>query len=325
MQPSRRVFAAGTALAFAIPACVFGQESYPTRPVKFIVPYPPGQAADIVPRLLADELARIWGQGVVVDNRAGGASIPGTQAGKEAAPDGYTLTIGTVGSIAINPALYPKLPYDPVGDFEYVNLIFSVPLVFLAHPASGVSSMADLVARARATPGKLQWGIAGTAGLQHLASEQFSERANIRMDPVLYKGSGPMLQDLLGTHVTLGVDSVPSALPFIRSGKLRALAVTSPRRDPQLPDVPTVAELGYPGYESVGWAGVMAPRGTPRAVVDKLGADIRRALASPALIAKVAELGAVVDARDGRQWLEFARTEISSIRGIVKKSGITVN
>jgi tripartite-type tricarboxylate transporter receptor subunit TctC len=325
MQPSRRAFVAGTALAFALPACAFGQEKFPTRPVKFIVPYPPGQSADLVPRLVADELGKIWGQGVVVDNRAGGASIPGMQAGKEAAPDGYTLTIGTVGSIAINAALYPKLPYDPVRDFEYVNSVFSVPLVFVAHPASGISSMDDLVARARATSTKLQWGIAGAAGAQHLASEQFNERAGIQVEPAIYKGSGPMLQDVLGAQITLAVDSVPSALPFIRSGKLRALAVTSSKRVPQLPDVPTVAELGYPGYESVGWAGVMAPRGTPRALVDKLSKDIRRALESPALIAKVTEMGAVVDARDGQKWTEFVKSEMTSVRDIVKKSGITVN
>ena len=253
-------------LAAAAAACTIGgpalaaDAAFPTKPVQMIVPYPVGQGIDIIARILAEELAKVWGQAVYIDNRAGGASIPGMIAGRDAPADGHVLTITSVGAVAINPAVYPKLAYDPLKDYVMVNGVYSVPLLFLATPASKIATLKDLVDEAKKRPGKLNMGIAGTATVQHVAAEAWKRRANVDVESVLYKGSAPMITDMLGGHVALGIDSVPAVLQHIKSDKIRALAITTSTRAPQLPNVPTVAESGFPGFESVGWVGVLADR-----------------------------------------------------------------
>ena len=298
------------------------QASYPARPVRLVVPFPPGQATDIVARLLADALTRQWGQQVVVENRGGGGSIPGMMAGRDAPPDGYTITFGTSGSIGVNPSLYASLPYDPPKDFAMVNGVFIVPLMIVAHPSAPFNSLAEMVAAAKREPGKLNWGYAGTGTSQHLTGELFKVRAAVDIVGVTYKGSGPAITDLLGGQIILLVDSLASALPHIKSGKIRALAMTSAQRVPQLPDLPTVAELGYPGFDGVGWGGLIVPKATPAGVVEKIGADVRRALGDPMLQQRIIDRGAVPDPRGPKAWTEFVNAEIVKWAEVVRRANL---
>src|SRR5688572_17892066 len=262
-------------------APVHGQGNYPTKPVRLVVPFPPGQATDIVARLLAQSLTKAWGQQVIVDNRGGGGSIPGMMAGRDAPPDGYTITFGTSGSIGVNPSLYSKLPYDPQKDFAMVNGVFIVPLMIVAHPSFPHNTLKEMVDAAKKEPGKLTWGYAGTGTSQHLTGELFKVRAAVDIVGITYKGSGPALVDLLGGQIPLLVDSLASSLPQIKAGKIKALAMTTTQRVPQLPNVPTVAELGYAGFEGVGWGGLVVPKTTPPALVERIGNDVRRVLNEP--------------------------------------------
>ena len=298
------------------------QKNFPTRPVRMIVPFPPGQATDIVARLMADSLTRTWGQQVIVENRGGGAGIPGMLAGRDAPADGYTVTFGTSGTIGVNPSLYPSLPYDPLKDFAMVNGAFTVPLMIVAHASAPYATLKDMVDAAKKNPGKLNWGYPGSGTSQHLTGELFKFRAAVDITGVPYKGSGPMLTDLLGAQITLAVDSLASALPQIKAGKIRALAMTSALRVPQLPDVPTVAELGYAGFDGVGWAGLVAPKATPRDIVDQIGADVRKALANPAMRERIIERGAVPDPRGPKEFGEFVAAEILKWGEIVRRANL---
>lgn len=312
------------ALALALAALahpVQAQRKFPERPVRMIVPFPPGQATDIVARLLADALTKAWGQQVIVDNRGGGGGVPGMLAGREAPPDGYTITFGTSGTIGVNPSLYSSLPYDPQRDFTMVNGVFIVPLMIVAHP-SAKGSLKELVDDAKKQPGKLNWGYPGAGTSQHLTGELFKFRAGVDITGVLYKGSGPMLTDLLGSQITLAVDSLASALPQIRAGKLRAVAMTVAQRVPQLPDVPTVAELGYPGFDGAGWAGLVAPRAAPRDIVEQIGADVRKALADPAMRERIIERGAIPDPRGPKEFGDFVSAEIVKWGEIVRRANL---
>ena len=321
---NRRHFSALLFLAAAALPAVAADAAWPTRPVQLIVPYPVGQGVDIISRILAEELSKEWQQTVFVENRAGGASIPGMVATRDAAPDGHVLTVTSVGAVAINPALYPKLAYDPLKDFVMVAGVYSVPLLFLASPGSNIKTLKELVETAQKKPGTLSMGIAGTATIQHVAAEDWKGRAKVDIPSILYKGSGQMITDMLGEHIPLGIDSVPAVLSHLKSGKLRALAVTTSKRAPQLPDVPTVAESGYPGFDSVGWVGVLAPRATPQAVTDKISASVRKVLALPEVQKKIADNGAVVDPRGTKEFTAFVRQEIATMRETVQKAGIKI-
>ena len=322
----RRAVALAALLACALPfGAAQAQAPYPSKPVRMIVPFPPGQATDIVARLLADSLSRSWSQQVVIDNRGGGGGVPGMIAGRDAPADGYTITFGTSGTIGVNPSLYANLPYDPLRDFAMVNGVFIVPLMIVAHPSAPYAALKDLVDAAKREPGKLNWGIPGTGTSQHLTGELFKARLGVDITGVPYKGSGPMMTDLLGGQVPLAVDSLASALPQIRSGKIRPLAMTVAQRVPQLPDVPTVAELGWPGFDGAGWAGLVAPKGTPRPVLDKLGADVRRALGEPAMRDRIIERGAIPDARNAQEFGAFVAAEIAKWGEIVRRANLKVD
>jgi tripartite-type tricarboxylate transporter receptor subunit TctC len=292
---------------------------YPNKTIKFVVPFPAGQATDIFSRIVADELSQTLPQKVMVDNKGGANGIPGTLFGKEATPDGYTLTMASSSTIAVNPALYPGLPYSPK-DFEPVNGVFIVPLLLVANQNSPFTTLKQIVDYAQSNPGKLEW--AYSAPNQQLAEELLKTRAKIDILSVPYKGSGQAVTDLIGGQINLAVETLPTIAPHITSGKVRPIAVMTAKRIPQLPNVPTVAELGYPGFEGPGWGGILAPKGTPKEVVEKLSKDIRARLANPEVQKKINDRGAIVDSRDAKQWGDFVNAEVAKWAEIVKIAGI---
>ncbi len=285
-------------------------QGFPSKAVRVIVPFPPGQAADIFSRIAAERLSQLWGQPMVVENRAGGGGVPGIMAGKQAAPDGYTIIVGTSGTLGVNPGIYSSLPYDPLKDFVAASNLFIVPLVLVAHPDFAPKTIAELVAAAKTKPGSINFASAGPGTAQHLTGELFKSRAGIDLVHVPYKGSGPGMTDLMGGQVPLMVDSLASALPHIRSGRIRSIAVTTAERVPQLPEVPTVAESGYPGFEGSGWSGFILPAGTPREIVEKISSDTQAVLREPGIRERFIERGGIPDPRTPRQYTEFIRAEI---------------
>ena len=295
---------------YAMPLPLLAQ-AYPAKPVRVIVPFPPGQAADIFARMVADRLSQVWGQSVFVENRAGGGGVPGVMAGKQAAPDGYTLLVGTSGTLGVNPNIYAKIPYDPIADFLPASNIFIVPLVVVAHPGFKPASIRELVAEAKAKPGTINYASAGPGTAQHMTGELFKSTAGIDLVHIPYKGSGPAMTDLLGGQVAMMVDSLASALPHIKSGKIRILAVTSEQRAPQLPETPTVAESGYPGFAGVGWSGFVLPAGTPRAIVDKVSADTQAVLREPQMRERMIERGGIPDPLTPQAFADFIKAEVA--------------
>ncbi len=295
------------------------QGAYPNKPVKIIVPFPPGQATDIVGRLLADGLTKDWGQPVVVENK--GNTIVGMLDGKNAPADGYTITFGTSGTLGVNPSLYSKLQYGPK-DFEMVNGVFIVPLMIVAHPSFPYNNVTELIAAAKKEPNKFNIGYAGTGTSQHLTGELFKSSAKVEMTGVNYKGSGPAMTDLLGGQIPLLVDSLASALPQVKAGKIKALAMTSAQRVPQLPDVPTVAEAGLPGFEGSGWGGLVVPAGTPPAVVTKISADVQKLLRDPEFQQRIIARGAIPDPRGAKEWSAFVDSEVVKWGDVIKKANL---
>jgi tripartite-type tricarboxylate transporter receptor subunit TctC len=296
---------AATLSAPGLPA--LAQGSYPNKPVRMIVPFPPGQATDIIARFLADSLTKIWGQQVIVDNRA---SVQGMVAGRDAPADGYTITFGTSGTLAVNPAVFSKLPYDPAKDFIMVNGGSIAPMIIVADPGLQYNTLKELIDAAKKQPGKLNVGYGGVNNTQHLTGELFKFVAGIDMVGINYKGSAAAVTDLLGGQVQILVDSLAATLPHIKSGKMKALAITTLQRVPQLPDLPTVAELGYPGFEGVGWAGMVVPKGTPNEIVDKIGTDVRRVLNDPLMRERILDRGMIADPRGPKEWTEFVTAEV---------------
>jgi len=312
------------AVLHALFATAVNAQAYPARPVKLMVPFPPGQATDIVARMVAERLTTVWGQAVVVENRAGGGGVPGMLAGRDAPADGYTITLGTSGTIGVNPGIYAKLAYDPVKEFAMVGGMFTVPLMLVAHPTLPYNNLKELVDAAKKAPGTINWAYPGTGTSQHLTGELFKSLAAIDLTGIPYKGSGPAMTDLLGAQVKLMMDSLASALPHIKAGKIKAIAMTTTQRVPQLPDVPTIAELGYPGFEGIGWGGLVVPIATPKDIVEKISGDVRRILLDPAMQARITERGAIADPRTSAEFTAFARAEVVKWAAIAKQSKIQV-
>jgi tripartite-type tricarboxylate transporter receptor subunit TctC len=248
---------------------------------------------------------------VAVENRAGGGGIPGVMAAKQAAPDGYTLLVGTSGTLGVNPGIYSSIPYDPLKDFAPASNIFIAPLVLVAHPSFAPNDVKALVAAAKASPGTINYASAGPGTAQHLTGELFKHRAGVDLVHVPYKGSGPGMTDLIGGQVPSMFDSLASALPHIKSGRIKILAVTTAARVPQLPEVPTIAEAGYPGYAGVGWSGFVLPAGTAREIVEKISADTRAVLREPEMAQRIVERGGVPDPTTPQQYADFIRAEIA--------------
>lgn len=313
---------AGAAVTTKAPSAA---EEWPDHPVRLLIPFPPGQATDTILRYLADELSKRWPQRVFVENRAGGAGVVGMEAGARSAADGYTLIASTSGTNGINPSIIPNLPYDAVRDFTYVTTVFTVPLMIVAHPTFGPGTVPELLAAAKADPGGINYGSGGPGTSQHLSAEMFAARGDVKLTHVPYKGSGPAMADLIAGNIPMMFDSVASALPHIEGGRIKAIAVTSASRAPQLPDVPTIGET-LPGYEAIGWGGLCVPAATPREIVERVNADVTALLRDPRIAARVLQLGGTAApqtveaanafvAREIRKWGEVARAAGVSLAG----------
>ena len=317
-----RVFAIGTALLAAGPAFPQG---YPEQGIKIVVGFPPGVAPDITARLLADKFGEAWGKPVVVENVTGAGSNIATDRVAKAAPDGYTLLMGGNSALVINPSLYDRLPYDPVRDFAPISQVFVAANLLVIHPDVPAKTLPDLVALARMQPGKLTYGHAGIGTSQHLAAELFKYMAHIDIQPVAYRGTTAVLPDLLAGRLTMSFANILNALPLWRDGKLTAFAVTSRERSGAAPDMPTMAELGYPGFEAVPWFGLLAPAGTPQVVIDKLHRETARVLAQGDVRRRMAELGVDLIGNTPAEFAAVIKAEIPQWAAVIKGAGIKAN
>lgn len=322
MNPTRRhvmAFAGAAGAALAAPA--IAQSAWPSKPVRFVVPFPPGQAADIFARLMAEKLSEKWKQQVIVENKAGGSGIPATEYGKMAAPDGYTLMVVSSGTFGVNPSLYPDLPYKPLTDFLPISNIFLVPLVIVAHPSLPVNTLPELIALAKKEPGQLSYASAGPGTSQHLAMELFKLKAGVDIVHIPYKGSGPAMADLLGGHVKLMMDSTASALNAIKDGRIKAIAVTTSRpAPPPLDKIPLIAAT-LPGFNAAGWAGLAAPARTPLEIVAKVSREIQTLLNDEAIIKQIEQRAALPAPGTPIEFAEFIKNEIDTWGAVVKATG----
>ena len=306
-------------LAFSATAAL-AQAGYPGQPIKLMVPWPPGGGVDTTARMIADPLAQRLGQPIVIDNRGGAGGNIGTEAAARMKGDGYNLLMGSISPNAVNVHLYGRLGFDPVKDFAPIVYVSSVPNILVVPAASPFMTVKDVVDFARANPGKLNYASGGVGSSQHLAAVQFMQVAGINLVHVPYKGTAPAETDLVAGHVSLMLDTT-TCLPFIAGGKMRALAVASKKRNPALPNVPTFDEAGLPGIYASSWYGLMAPAGTPRAVVDKLNAEANAVLKSPDMQKRMADFGAEVGGGSPEDFGNFIVSEIKRYEGIVKASG----
>jgi tripartite-type tricarboxylate transporter receptor subunit TctC len=310
-------------LAFAgAPATASAQQgAYPAKPVKLVIPYPPGGGTDITGRAMAQKLSEFLGQSVVIENKPGATGMIGAASVAKSAPDGYTVLFGAASEMAINASLFKNMTYDPRTDFEPVTLVATFPLVFIA-PATTSQSLKELIEAARAKPDSVSYGSIGSGSPQHLAAELLSSMAKAKFLHIPYKGSGPLVQDAVGGHVDMAVSSVPPAVPLVRAGKLRALAVTSSARSEALPDVPTMAELGFSGYEFNTWVGVAVPKGSPKEVVDRLRDGMVATLGASEVQAALRDQGAVPAGTTAEQFRQFVHDEVAKSDRIVSQAGI---
>jgi tripartite-type tricarboxylate transporter receptor subunit TctC len=312
------------AVALALPAAR-AQGEYPSKPIRVVVTFPPGGSADAVVRMLVPRLNEKLGQQVLVDNRPGAGGNIGLSVVAKAPADGYTLGVGAAGALAANASLYAQMPFDVAKDFRPVAMVAAIPFVIVGHPSLAVNTQRDLVALAKAQPGKLSIAHGGNGTAMHLTSQLFQQMADLKLTEVPYKGTGPATLDVLSGHVPLGVVDLPAALAHIRAGKLVAFAVTSPQRLPQLPDVPTVAEAGLPGYDSTGWFGVVAPAGTPDAVVERLNGEITAALNDPAIVGAMRAQGVEPAPGSSAAFGAYIRSETAKWAGVVRKANIKLD
>ena len=310
-----------TATLFAI--CCAGalaQPAYPTKPIRLIVPFAPGGGTDIVARLLAQKLTEAFGQTVIVDNRAGGGGTMGVETTIRATPDGYTAIIMS-GSYATNAAMY-KLPYDPVNDILPMGMVGDTGFFIALHPSVPIKSVTELVAYAKAKPGALNYGSSGNGGIAHLCGELFDLLAGTKMTHVAYKGTGPALNDLLGGQIQLIFGSAPSTIPLVRANRLRAIAVTTTKRSPALPDLPTVIEGGVPGYEVVLWYGVLGPKGLPKTIVDRWNTEIRKATKLPDLKERLIAEGFDIDDSPPAVFQATLKRDVEKWQRVVREAKI---
>ncbi|MEJ0078995.1 MAG: tripartite tricarboxylate transporter substrate binding protein [Alphaproteobacteria bacterium] len=309
-----------SALALLLALTAPAAAEYPDHPVRLIIPFPPGGSNDVVGRLVANQLSEKLGHKVFVDNRGGAGGVLGTEAAAAAAPNGYTLLIVSIAH-AVNPALY-KLNYDPIKSFTPISILATGPNVLAVNPQLPVKTVAELVALAKEKPGELDYASAGVGSFQHLGGELFKLTASVNLQHVPYKGGGPAMQDVIAGHVKIMFSSLVQTTPFIQSGQLRALGVGGTKRNPILPDVPTIAEAGVPGYEANNWWGIMAPAGTPKEIVDRLYKDIQSTLKSPELTQAFDREGAAAVTMSTEEFAKYIENEIVKWGRVVKEGNI---
>jgi tripartite-type tricarboxylate transporter receptor subunit TctC len=300
---------------------VQAQEPYPSRPLRMILPFPPGGGTDILGRMIAERLSAALGQPVVTENRGGAGGNVGAEAAARAAPDGYTIVL-VAPSLAISPTLYSKLNYDPVRDFAPITLVATVPNVIITHPSINAATLKDFIAAARAKPGGLNFGSGGAGTSNHLAGELFNIVADVKLVHIPYKGVNLAMQDVLAGNVHFVVIGIPAAAPHIRSGKLRALAVIAPARSPALPDVPTIAEAGLADFDVTTWYGVLAPAGTPRAIVARLNQELVRIMHSPELKDRLAATGTDPRTSTPEEFAAYIKQEIAKWGDVVRRANL---
>jgi tripartite-type tricarboxylate transporter receptor subunit TctC len=296
-------------------------QNYPTKTVRLIVPFAAGGSTDIMGRLVAQKLSEAWGQQVIVDNRPGGSTVIGTDIVAKSAPDGHTLLV-TPAPFAIVPSLLKKLPYDPAKDFEPITLINTTPLVVVVNPGVPAKNIKELIALAKAKPGVLNFGSSGSGGSNHLAGELFNAMANVRIMHIPYKGNAPAMTDLIGGHVDIVFNGLTSALQFIKSGKLRALGVTSLKRTPALPDLPTLDESGLKGFQAVAWNGLTGPAGMPMTAVAKTAESVARIMKSPELAEYLKREGSDPVGSTTAEYTAFLQDEIAKWKKVIARAGI---
>jgi tripartite-type tricarboxylate transporter receptor subunit TctC len=332
MHPIRRrsllVTGAGATL---FPAAVWAQSGWPAKPVRIVVPFTPGGTTDILARALAPELAKAFGQPFIIENKAGAGGNVGADLVAKSAPDGYTLLMGTVGTQSINPSLYPKMPYDAVKDFAPITLVAGVPNVMVMNPAKaaadGITDVRTFIAYARAHPGKLNMASSGNGTSIHLAGELFKTMTGTYMVHFPYRGSGPALLDLIGGTMDLMFDNLPSALPPIKSGRLKALAVTSAQRSAALPELPAIAETGgaLKGFDASSWFGLFAPAGTPTEIVNRIQQETAKSFQAPAFKERLLAQGAIPGGQPPAEFARFIAAETTKWAQVVKTSGAKVD
>jgi tripartite-type tricarboxylate transporter receptor subunit TctC len=317
MQPPIRALLAVSLLAaFACHA-----ETYPSRPIRLVVPFPPGGSTDLVARVVGQKMSEHWGQQVVIDNRGGANGMIGADLVAKATPDGYSLVLGTIGPMAINASLY-KMPYDIVRDFAPVTYTANIGNVLVVNPAVPAHNVKELIALASTRP--LTFGSSGTGGAPHMAIELFKLMAKVPITHIPYKGGGPAMADLVGGQISGSFASIPSSIAFIKSGKLRALGVSAGKRSAALPDVPTISESGLPGFSVLDWQGMFTTAKTPPDVVRKLNAEIVRDLALPDVVERLTTAGVEIQTSSVKEWGDFVKSEIAKWANVVKVSGVKV-
>jgi tripartite-type tricarboxylate transporter receptor subunit TctC len=299
-------------------------QTFPSRPVTLVVPFPPGGGTDTGGRVIAEQLGRRWNQPVIVENRGGAAGQIGADYVAKSKPDGYTLLLGNIGTQAINPLLYAKLPYDADKSFAPVSLVAELPLAMMVHPSVPAKTAAEFVALAKSRPGQMSYSSSGAGGAPHLAAEMFKDQTSSFILHVPYRGGGPAIADLLAGHVQLSFMTVLEASGHIKAGKLRALAVTGDKRVPAFPDVPTLAESAAPGFNAISWIGLLAPVGTPQDVVDRIAADVRAVLADESVKARFIGLGGVPRATTPQEFARLIADDRSRYAQIIRSRKITI-
>jgi len=299
-------------------------QNYPTKPVRLVIPFPAGAAADTVGRTFASRLGEIWGQQVIADNRGGANTIVGAEIVAKAPPDGYTLFLASAATQVTNPLLYRKLPYDARKSFQPITLIAEVPFAVVAHPSLPANSIKDLVALARSRPGDLTYASSGTGSVGHLAGVLFETMTGTKMVHVPYKGGGPAIIDLVGGQIRLYFATMPTITVHLQNHRVKVLGIAMAKRNPNWPDIPTVAESGYPGYEMNSWYGLAAPAGTPRAIIDRVHAATLRASATPEVIERMRALGTELPTNTPEQFTAYIERDFTRVAKAVKAAGITL-
>ena len=320
-----RLVACFLAVCALFPGFTLAQGSYPSKPIRLIVPSPPGDGSDLMARAIGDKLAQAWGQPVVVDNRQGAGGRVGTEAAAKAAPDGYTLIMGNAGSHGINSALYKDLPYDVERDFAPITQVMRAPNVLVVTPSLPAKNVTEFIALLKANPGKYSYGSGGNGSSAHFTAELFKSMAGVDIAHIPYKGATPALTDVIAGEVVMFMGNLPPAMGHIKAGRVRALAVTTAQRTPLAPDLPTVAESGLPGFETVAWFGLFAPAGTPREIVDKLRDEVAKIIQQPDVRERIATLGGEPVGNTPAAFAGIVRDDVAKWKKVARDAKISAD